>query len=111
MNTTSLSTSNFGLQAFIAMALTASSLSTQEYDYTNSVTLPHYPAEGILNSSMIGGAISTDTTTTRTKSDANTSESNQYQLVKDLGNRLLSKSKDIEPEIAKIVNDNFWDLI
>jgi len=36
---------------------------------------------------------------------------NEHVVLIEFAEKLLANSKDIEPEIAKIVNENFWELI
>lgn len=40
-----------------------------------------------------------------------TVESVPFELMKGFANKLISGSVDLEPEIVKAVNDNFWELI
>lgn len=107
MNETNTS-SNFRLPAFIAMALTASTVGNSNV-YDTKVPHPYYSA--IIQSNVLK--------TNRNHTVSNVDASNgihsidveNYKLVRDLGERLVSRSKDIDSQIAKIVDDNFWDLI
>lgn len=38
-------------------------------------------------------------------------ESENLNLILEFSNLIITKSKDIEPEIIEMVNENFWDLI
>ncbi len=40
-----------------------------------------------------------------------TVESVPFELMKGFANKLISGSVDLDPEIVKAVNDNFWELI
>jgi hypothetical protein len=38
-------------------------------------------------------------------------KSTKVTIVEDFADKLFNKIKDLDPEIAKVVNDNFWELI
>lgn len=40
-----------------------------------------------------------------------TNNSQEDNILSEFEEYLIKHSKDLDPEIAKIINDNFWDLI
>jgi hypothetical protein len=42
--------------------------------------------------------------------DSSSEDAERLSILRDFADKLLGNTKDMDPEIAKIVNDNFWDL-
>lgn len=36
---------------------------------------------------------------------------NEEKIITDFIKKVITRSRDIEPEIAKTIYDNFWDLV
>jgi len=111
MNRTSISTNSFSIPAVIAAALTASTISNVEnINSPIPLTFPYYLAQSSAIDPTVG-ELPVITTSTN-QSDLNiASDKDQYETLVSFGETMVSRSKDVEPEIAKIIDDNFWDLI
>lgn len=106
MNSVNTSTSNFRMQTVIALALTAAT--TTGFNAEN-IALPYYVVPDVSQFDM-----KSSTTTVSNIGNYNQykiSDVEQYELVRTLGEHLVRRSQDIDSQIAKIVDDNFWDLI
>jgi|SRR5690606_16302609 len=111
MNSTSISTSNFRVQSVIALALTASTLSNTGADYFSSLTIPHYPMQVFQATASAVETTLAHTSTNIGDLSVYNSDFEQYKLIQSIGESLINRSKDLDPKIAKIIDDNFWDLI
>src|SRR5690606_6724969 len=110
MNTESASTTNFQVPTVIALALTATTLSNLESKRMPSLVIPHYSMQTQVN--IAGENLSMSLTSTNIgESFLQTVDLENYKLLKSFGECLVSRSKEIDPQIAEIIDDNFWDLI
>jgi|SRR5690606_17782663 len=112
MNNVQISTSNFKIPSVIALALTASSLTSVTGTDENYLLLPNFTYSYLSsNSSLIGNYDYQSTSVTKTNYSSVDIDLERYEALMSLGGGLLAKSKELEEDIAKIVEDNFWDLI
>lgn len=109
MNQTNISSSNSRIPTFIAMALTASTISSPSAIHDVNVPHPYYIVDAQNNIAKISNYHTVSNIQITNRNQDNDLEN--FRLIKDLGERLVNRSKDIDSQIAKIVDDNFWDLI
>jgi len=109
MNRQNISTNNFSIPAVLAVALTAS---TSPVSNLHSASSPIIPPYYLSNTNYISEEKFLNTTTTNIL-DVNqvSADEDHYNLLINFGESIISRSIDLDPNISKIIDDNFWDLI
>src|SRR5690606_37547004 len=99
--------SNIHLPAFIAVTPTTSTISSPSVtDYVIVYRGVYTKICAVINS---GNQFTVSNIDSSSKTKLNNQE--DYYLLIDLGKGLAARNKDVDSQIAKIISDNFWDLI